>query len=168
MTLKTKITFKEYCKLLFGLTYKKPIMKVLIGVGVAMFIWILDYYLHLIPVPKPEIYQYITLSLISVVQPLVIFWTIKRNYNSSNHLGEPLEINVTEKEINVRGESFYLEIAWNKIFKIEEVNRWFLIYQNNLSAILVSKKDITTEDMEKFKTILKAIPNVPVHLKENN
>jgi len=48
------------------------------------------------------------------------------------------------------------------------VNRWFLIYQNNLSAILVSKKDITTEDMEKFKTILKAIPNVPVHLKENN
>jgi len=98
MTLKTKITFKEYCKLLFGLTYKKPIMKVLIGVGVAMFIWILDYYLHLIPVPKPEIYQYITLSLISVVQPLVIFWTIKRNYNSSNHLEEPLEINVTEKD----------------------------------------------------------------------
>ena len=143
-------------------------MKVLIGVAFAMIIWILGYYLHLFPVPKPEIYQYITLSLISFVQPLVILLTIKRNYDSSNHLGEPLEINVTQNEINVRGESFYLEIAWNKIFKIEEAKRWFLIYQNNLSAILVSKKSLTTRDMEKFKNILRAIPNVPVHLKENN
>jgi hypothetical protein len=142
-------------------------MKVLIGVGFAMIIWILGYYLHLIPVPKPEIYQYITLSLISVVQPLVIFWTIKRNYDSSNHLGEPLEINLTQNEIKVRGESFYLEIAWNKIFKIEETKRWFLIYQNNLSAILVSKKNLSTEEMNTFKNILRAIPNVPVHLKEN-
>src|SRR5688572_8952059 len=163
MQIKTKITFKEYRNLLFGLTYKRTIMKILMGVGVAMIFWIVGYYTHLIPVPKPLIYQYITLSLIFVVQPLVVFWMIKRNFDSSNHLGEQLEINVTQTEINVRGESFYLEITWNKVFKIMEVKNWFLIYQNNLTAILISKDDLTKKEMEELKMIFKAMPNVPGH-----
>ncbi|MES1219665.1 MAG: hypothetical protein ABUT20_29465, partial [Bacteroidota bacterium] len=70
-------------------------MKILICVAVAMVVWISGYYLHYLPVPRPEIYQWITLTLITVVQPAMIWWTIKRNYDSSNHLGEQLEIEMT-------------------------------------------------------------------------
>ena len=87
MTIKTRISFKEYCKLLFGLTYKRPM------------------------------------------------------------------------------ESFYTEIAWKKIFKIDEVTKWFLVYQNNLSAILISKKDMSIEQSLEFKEILRTIQNVPKKLK---
>jgi hypothetical protein len=167
MTIKTRISFREYRKLLFRLTYKKPIMKVVVAVGVAMLIWILGYYLKLLPVPKPEIYQFITLMLISVVQPIAIYLTIKRNYDSSNHLGEPLEINATETGINIRGESFYTELAWDKIFKVEEESGYFLIYQNNLSAILISKKELDPAARQEFCRILKAIPGIPIHLKES-
>src|ERR1700712_2609148 len=101
MKIKSRVSFKEYRKLLFGLTYKKPMMKVIVCIALAMLVWISGYYLHFLPVPKPEIYQYITLIVITVVQPVVIYWTIKRNYDSSNHLRELLEIELTQDEIKI-------------------------------------------------------------------
>lgn len=141
-------------------------MKIIVSVALAMIIWILGYYLHFLPVPKPEIYQYITLLLITVVQPTAIYWTIKRNYDSSNHLGEQLEIELSESEIKVHGESFYTEIAWKKIFKVDEQTNWFLIYLNNLSAIIIPKKDLGDNQMEEFEKILATVQNIPIHLKE--
>jgi hypothetical protein len=138
-------------------------MKVIVAVGLVMILWIGVYFSHLFRVPQPKIYQYLTLGMIAVVQPTVIYWTIKRNYESSNHLREPLEINANEKEINITGESFYTEIAWDKVYKIEEEKNWFLVYQNNLSAILISKKDLSEEQLKQFKEILRAIPKVPKH-----
>lgn len=101
-----------------------------------------------------------------MVQPITIYWTIKRNYDSSNHLGELLEIELSKTEIKVQGESFYTEIKWEKIFKIDEQTNWFLIYQNNLSAIIIPKKEFGSNQLEEFKRILNAIPNVPIHLKK--
>ncbi|MES1249082.1 MAG: YcxB family protein, partial [Chitinophaga rupis] len=152
-----------YRNLLFGLAYRKPVMKILICVAAAMVVWISGYYLHYLPVPRPEIYQWITLTLITVVQPAMIWWTIKRNYDSSNHLGEKLEIEMTPEEIKIRGESFYTVIAWKKIFKIEELADWFLIYQNNLSAIIIPKKDFSSRQLQEFKSFLDKGPGVPVH-----
>jgi hypothetical protein len=164
---KSKISFKQYRKLLFGLAYKKPMMKVLIGVAFSTLVWILGYYFHLLPVPKPQIYQYITLVLITVVQPTAIYFTIKRNYYSSNHLGEQMEIELTQTEIKVCGQSFLTEIEWKKIYKIEELTKWFLIYQNSLSTIIISKTAFHGTQLQQFKRILKGIKNVPVHLKKN-
>lgn len=165
MIVKTQITFKEYLKLLLGLTYRKPMMILILLVDLAMMVWILGYYLDLLPVPKPKIYQFITLILISFVQPFVIYNTIRQNYNSSSHLKEPLEIEITTSEIRVKGESFYTKILWNKIFKIVEYNNWFLVYQNNLSAIIIHKKDFQSNEQDDFLKIIKNLDEVPKHLK---
>jgi hypothetical protein len=165
MKVKTRVSFKEYRKLLFMLTYRKPVMKIILCVALAMLIWILGYYLHFLPVPKPQIYQYITLGLITIVQPITIYLTIRRNYNSSNHLREPLVTELTKTELKVQGESFYLEIKWEKLFRIDEERNWFLLYQNNLSAIIIPKKDLNSVQVKEFKTIISAVPTVPVSLK---
>ncbi|CAN5664275.1 hypothetical protein BH11BAC1_BH11BAC1_00050 [soil metagenome] len=168
MTFKTQITFTEYLKLLFGLTYRKPIMILILLIDLAMMVWVSGYYFNLLPLPKPTIYQFITLILISIVQPLVIYNTIWRNYKSSTHLGELLEIELTKNEIKIQCESFYMEIKWVKIFKIVEHHNWFLIYQNTLSAIVIPKNDFHGKELEQFIKILKGITNVPIHLKNNN
>ena len=165
MTIQTKISFKEYRQLLFSLAYRKPVMKIILFVGLCMLAWILSYSLHLLPVPKPQIYQYLTLFLIAIIQPAVIYWTIKRNYDSSNHLGEQLEIELTPHEIKIHGESFYTAISWKRIFRIDEQGNWLLIYQNNLSAIIIPKKDFHGTEFAELKKIIKAIPNVPIHLR---
>lgn len=166
MVIKTRITFKEYVKLLYSLAYKKPMMIVIACVGAAMLVWICGYYLHLLPVPEPTFYQYATLTIIGVIQPLVIYSTIWKNYHSSNFLKEPLEMEFTPTLIRSRGESFYTEYTWEKIFKVDELKSWFLIYQNNLSAIMVPKKSFSPEGLDAFKALLSNIPDIPVHLKD--
>jgi hypothetical protein len=168
MIIKTKISFPQYRNLLFGIMYKKPMMKLILGVALAMLVWILGYYLHILPLPKPEIYQFITLFLIVVVQPSIIFWTIRRNYYSSNHLREPLEIEITKTEINMQGRSFFTKIAWKNIFKVQEQTNWYLVYQNNLSAIIIPKTAFHKDQEEEFRNILEHLPKIPVHLKIHN
>lgn len=160
MRLKVKVTIRQYLKILFILAYTKPIMIFLVCFAFLLVLWITFYHLGILNLPEPLIYQYIALLLIVVIQPTVIFTTIIRNYYSSNHLRETLEMNLTEEEIKIRGESFYMEILWSKIYKIVEKKRWFLIYQNNLSAILIPKKELSPEQIKEIKEILKPVKTV--------
>jgi len=155
MTIKTKVTFKEYAKLLFGLAYQRPIMKLLVGVAVLILLWILFYYLNLFNLPEPIIYQYLTLGLIVLAQPIVIYTTIRTVYYSSNQISEPLEMQILPEEIKIHGESFYMDVKWEKIFKIIEKPDWFLIYQNSLSAIIIPKKALQESEIMNLKKILK-------------
>lgn len=168
MLIKTKITFKEYVKLLYGLIYKKPIMKLLVAFAFLMLIWIIIAQFDILSIPKPTFYQYITLSLISVVQPIVIYSSIWTNYYSSNHLKEKLAIEFDHTTIQVTGDSFFTKLTWEKTYKVVEVEKWFLIYQNNFSAIIIPKKSFTNEQLEKFKQLLKSIPIIDLDLKEDS
>ncbi|GEN75300.1 hypothetical protein [Chryseobacterium hagamense] len=133
MKLKVKVTIRQYLSILFSLAYTKPLMILLVSFASLLVLWIALYHLEILNLPEPVIYQYITLLLIAVIQPMVIFITIIRNYYSSNHLRETLDMDLAEDEIRIRagGESFYMEILWPKIYKIVEKKQWFLIYQNN-------------------------------------
>ncbi len=168
MKIKTETSLKEYIKLLFRLIYKRIIMKIIVVVGFLMLLCITGYYLHFLPVPEPEIYQYITLGIIAIGQPSAIFWLLRRNYMSSNLLSEKLEVEVTTEKISIIGKSFYSELNWKYIFKVEEVNDYILIYRNTLSAVLISERDLTKEEIQELKAILKSIPNVPMNFKEKN
>lgn len=166
MKIKSRVTFKEYVTLLFGLTYQRPIMKVILGVAILLSLWVIFYFLNIMNLPEPVIYQYITLALIVVVQPIVIYTTIRRVYYSSNHICEKLEIELLPEEIKIQGESFFMVVTWQKMFKIVEKPDWFLIYHNSLSAIIIPKVDLRTDEINYFKEILKEVKNVPVELLE--
>lgn len=164
MTIKTKVHFKEYVKLIYKLAYERTVLKILLGVAGLILLWIVFYYLDIFNLPEPIIYQYITLALILVAQPTILFLIIRRNYYSSNQLQETLETEITPKEMKVRGESFYMEIKWEKLFKVVEKPNWFLLYQNSFSAVIIPKNDLTETQIKGFIEILNSIQNVPVEL----
>lgn len=164
MTIKTKIKYPEYVKLIYTLAYEKTILRLLLVVAALILLWIIFYYLNFFSLPKPMIYQYVTLVLITVVQPIGIYLTTRQNYKSSNQLRETLEIETTPKDIRINGESYYMVVEWEKLFKIVEKSNWFLLYQNNLSAIIISKKDMNESDIINFRSLLKNINGVPLEL----
>ncbi len=168
MKIKTRVSFQQYAKLLFTLTYRKVMMKVILCVALAMLVWIIGYYSSLLPVPKPQFYQYTTLALITIVQPLVIYSTIWKNYHSGNHLREPLEIEFTDTQIRMKGESFYTELQWAKIFKVQELKHWFLIYENSLSAIIIPKQSLSPDQGAQFITLIQSIPGIAIHLQQHH
>ncbi|MBP6656452.1 MAG: YcxB family protein [Bacteroidia bacterium] len=138
----------------------------LLGLSFLLILWILFYFLNILNLPRPLFYQYLTVGLILIVQPLAIFLTIRRNYFSSNHLRESLEMEVTKTDFKIKGESFYLEVIWDKIFRIVEHSECFLIYQNNLSAIIILKKDLSPEQLIEIKEILKNVSERSIRLKK--
>lgn len=160
MKLKAKVTIRQYLKLLFSLAYSKPLMIFLIAVALLLVLWIILFHLQILNLPQPVIYQYITLLLIAVIQPTVILTTIIRNYYSSNHLRETLDMDLTDDQIKIRGESFYMEILWTKIYKVDEKKNWFLIYQNNLSAILIPKKELSSDQIKQVQEILGSVKTI--------
>ena len=98
------------------------------------------------------------------MQPLVIYTTIRRVYLSSNHICENLEIELLPEEIRIQGESFFMVVTWQKMFKIVEKPKWFLIYHNSLSGIIIPKVDLRDNEINYFKDILRKVKNVPVEL----
>lgn len=164
MIITTKISFKEYIKLIYSLAYERIALKLLVGVAFILFLWIVLYNLAVFNLPKPLIYQYINFFLIAIGQPLVIFLTTRSNYYSSNHLQENLQMEMTPDKIKITGESYYMEVKWDKLFKIIEKPNWFLMYQNNLSAILVRKRDMCEREINQLREILNNLNNVPVKL----
>jgi len=167
MKIKTRVTFREYVRLLFGLTYRRPIMMILVAVDLLLLLWILFYCLDIFNLPEPLIYQYATLILITVVQPTVVYTIIHRVYYSSNHICEPLEMEILPREIKIHGKSFYMEVRWDKMFKIVEKPKWFLIYHNSLSAIIIPKNDLRKSEVLEFKKILGKLENTRVELLAN-
>lgn len=75
---------------------------------------------------------------------------------------EALEMEISQKEIKITGKSYYMEVKLENLFKIVEKAKWFLMYQNNLSAIIVSKKDMNSSDLKTIRKIITEIDNVPV------
>jgi len=167
MVIHTLVPFKAYVKLLFTLTYRKPIMILLVSVAILLVLWIIDYRLNIFTLPAPSYYQYFTLFLIGIVQPSVIYNNIYKNYHSSSHLKEKLKIEFTPTQIKITGESFYTELAWQKIFKVLELNNWFLIFQNNFSAIIIPKKVLQPNEAE-FVALVKSIKGIHTNLKNNH
>jgi hypothetical protein len=53
-----------------------------------------------------------------------------------------------------------MEILWTKIYKLAEKKNWFLIYQNNLSAILIPKKDLSTHQIKQIQEILGSVKTI--------
>ncbi len=164
MTITAKVDFKEYVKLVFTLTYKKPVMIVIVCVGLAMLTWVVGYALGFSFLPEPQFYQYTTIALILVVQPCMIFLTIRRTFISSNHLGESLRIAFDPEKISLTGAAFHTEFAWAGTFKVVELPHWFMVYQNTISAVLAPKRSFAPGEIEELKRMLKKVPGLKLHL----
>ncbi|MFZ7116802.1 MAG: YcxB family protein [Bacteroidota bacterium] len=73
---------------------------------------------------------------------------------------------VSKEDFKIKGESFYLELIWDKVFKIVEHSQCFLIYQNNLSAVIILKKDLNPDEMIEIRNIFSQFSGIPVDIKK--
>ena len=164
MKVTTHIRLKEYVKLLIGRAYHKPLLRLVVGVGVAMAFWIIGYHMGLSFLPKPQYFQYTTLVLIMVVQPVGLVITTRKTYKTSGHLQEQVEMEFTPEQIRLRGASYSMELTWANVHKVVELPNWFMIHHNSLTAILLPKRSLQPGQEEEFERLLKAIPGLDLHL----
>jgi hypothetical protein len=166
MMIKAHISFHEYLKLMFRLAYRKPVMIAIVTFDLLMAAWIIAFYCGADSLPEPEYPQYMAIFLISVVQPIGIYISIRQNYESSSRLHERIEIELTPEKLIITGKSFYSEHTWKKEFRVLELNDWILVYENNFAATIIPKRLLKKREIEDFREFLEGIPHIQLRLKK--
>lgn len=153
MTIEAKIYFKQYLKLMFVITYKKPMMIILTILGLIMFFGAIVY-LVFFPylLNEPPIFP-LVFGLITVIIPLSIYRYCKRSYSSNSRLQEKITYEFTEDKIFITGESFKTEMTWEKIFKVQELKDCILLYQSRATFNLIPKEPFG-DRLNEFKDLV--------------
>jgi len=153
MTVITKLDFKQYLSLMYILTYRKPMMIILTILGLIMLFTSILYFLGL-PVPVSSTpYMPLFFGIFTIVLPLFIYRNSKRNFSSHGRLNEQISYEFTEDKIIITGESFKTEMDWTKLYRIEELPKWILIYQNRIIANVILKSSFDN-NLNDFKNLV--------------
>lgn len=165
ITVESKLTFNDYLKLMYVLTYRKSLIVIITTVGVLSLIMSLLYFGGVkMPYDGPPYSQLVFGILIVFLFPASVYVSAKKMFASSARLQEHITYEFTEDLIRVTGESFKSEMNWEKIYKIVELKSWFLIYQNKSVANLISKTTLG-DQQGAFKKLIQSKLNVKQKLR---
>lgn len=164
MKIQTKLEFKEYLRLLFILTYKRPIVIIVTLLGVAIIAMSLLYFTNIIlPNSFEHIIQLILGIFIITYLPFSVWLGAKRTFKTHKLIQETIIYDFQENNVTITGETFNSEIELDKLYRILELKDWFLLYHNNRLMNIVTKPQDSVE-IEKLRSILNKV-NVKKKLK---
>lgn len=154
MTIETKLDQKEYTRLMYVVTYRKPIMIFITIIGITMILSSIAYLIGYKDLFTEPPYVLSAIGFIFVfLFPFSIYMNAKRNFSSYGKLQEKIIYEFTNEKIKVIGESFNSEMTWEKTFKITELKNWILIYQNKQVFFVIEKESFGT-NLPEFKSIV--------------
>jgi hypothetical protein len=164
MKITTKIDFNGYRKLMTKLFYKKffVIVTLILGVlyAVIAFIGFMTGELD-----SSSITIYGIGGVFLLFLPLItIKIRTKKGFYSNQMLQEEIVYEFIDDKIIMTGTSFKSEMKWSKVYKVKELNDWFLIYQSKRLMNLIPKEVIGDKILD-FKRIITAQKGLKHNLK---
>lgn len=154
MTIKTQITYKDLLKFYFKNFFFKPLPIIASIIIVCYFIKeIVIAFQNHFENWKSFIAVLIFLAFISF--GLKFYLTVKKGFKSNKILQEQHIYTFMSEKIHIKGETFESEFNWSSIHKIIEVDDWFVVYQSAQLMNMISKRNLTNEEVLEFRNIVK-------------
>lgn len=150
----TKITQKEYEKLMMVLFYRNPIFIFFAFTG---FLLIIAFLLDIKPENTAKPYYYLLFAFFFlVVNPLVFLYSMKKQLKNNQEMMETIIYEVENNDVlKVTGESFDYQIKIENIYKVIEFKNWFLIYQDKKNLNIIPKKNMDENFQNFFRNLKK-------------
>lgn len=153
MEVVSKISQKDYVKVIFLMTWANRIIKFF----VVLLILLLIYGIYSIFVSGADA------PAMAVIFPcLGLLWLYgstyfgaKRTFKSDRRIGENIRYVFEDKELSIHGESFNATLSWDKVYKVTRHKHWLLIWQNNRIANPVCG-NLDENKLEHLSSILNA------------
>jgi hypothetical protein len=152
MTIKTKLTEKDFINVNFVLFYKKIAIRI-ITVMISLS-FILSTVFSFIKGNSFESTQILWVILFLGIVPLMTYFNAKKNYSSNKRISEEIEYRFEENYLDIHGESFNSQYTWDKIYKITQTQNWVLIWHNRQVANPIPKRDIWKGELADLKDIV--------------
>lgn len=164
MVIETKMVFAQYLKLMFLLSYRKPMVIYITIIGTLLLIGSLLYAVGFKIYESPPYFQFIFGLFTVVVIPFSIYRNAKNTFASHGRLHENITYEFTDNLIKITGESFTVEESWEKTYRILELNSWMLIYQNKHVANVIPKEAFG-DQLTMFRKLVKGKPFIKQKLR---
>lgn len=165
MTIKTKISFKEYLKLMYYLTYRKGWTIYVSIIGLVMLVTGILSLLKISDLQSDPTFALFFGAFAVIFLPISIYFSARKNFASNKRLQEEIEYKFIDGKMIVRGNSFSSELGLSETFKIEEIKNWFLVYQSKQTANFISKSDLSGQELTELRFIFNELSGVKVKMK---
>ncbi|MDQ1161244.1 hypothetical protein QE422_001612 [Chryseobacterium sp. SORGH_AS 447] len=158
MKIKYKISQKEYIRLMYFLAYRKPIVIVTLLLGFYMIYLdikiIISGQLNLIPISSILFNIFILLGTF-ILYPLWYYYKFRKDYQTNKVISSETTSLFKDDIIQDVAESFTVELAWNNIYKIEELKNWFLFYHSKSTYGFCPKRAMTKDQVSELRNMIK-------------
>ena len=170
--IKPKFVVKDYFQVNLGLYAKIPVVWIL--PIVLVYLLVIKDYLEMqsdnyIARPSDDLFPYLQIGVLLVVLALMIYfiyYSTKRMLTKNPRLNENLQYILNSEFISEKGETFEMKHFWKDVYKIEEKERWYLIYLQKTRAFVLRKEDFESKEQEiAFRVLIESI-NVKKKLKK--
>ena len=151
-----KIAYKDYRKLILGLSVKKPIFLLIIGIFLLIMITNL---VNQYPSENYSDIRFFILIFIGAIllTPILTLIRIKKIYNTHSVFKEHLNYHLSNESIHIKGENVDAIQKWNHFYKIKETKLFFMLYSGNMVATLLDKKMFKETEIEEFRRFIKSL-----------
>jgi hypothetical protein len=146
LTIKTHITLSEYRKVVFLLTYTNPVIIFVYILGISF----LGFYVS----NGSSSWWMLFIVIFLCYLPIAVIRSAKRAYDTAKILHEPITYTFTPDSIISTGHSFNSTMRWQTLHKVKETKRWFLLYCNTQSLMIIPKESFPSEEeLTRFRGI---------------
>lgn len=165
ISISSKLTKGSYIKLMYLLTYRKPVMIFCTIAGAGMLILSLLYFAGLYMVDsEPPYIQLLAGLFMAVYMPILVYRNSIKTFRANKRLQEKINYQFDLQKFSIQGDSFNSEMYWAKTHNILELKHWILIYQDQAVANLVPMKSFTHDQRISFKKLIQEVSetyNIP-------
>jgi hypothetical protein len=165
MIIETKLEQKEFIKVMFILTYRKPLYILFTSLGFLPLL-IPAFYFHegaILPM-SDIIVQLICSSYFFVFLPITIYYNARKNFSTNVRIQEKITYEISESKIKCTGETFTSERTWEKLHKILELNNWIILYESRSTGSFIPKEAFG-DRLTEFKDLVRSKPFIKQKLK---
>ncbi len=147
----TRLTEKEYSKVVFAILYRKPgiIFTSILGVIIILGgLKIIPFYLD---APDLEIF----IGLYFLLLPTITVLRYLKQFRSTPSFRGEIICTFNESGFIVQGPAFRAEFQWVYIRKLKEINKFLILYHSEAAGNYIDKTKLTSEQLQFIKSKVK-------------
>lgn len=151
-----QIEYIDYRNLILGISFKKPIYIVVLGI---LLLFSLTFVVNRENMMNQLDSNYFIFIIIGVflLSPFFTLIQIKRLYNTNSIFKEELNYILTNDSIQIKGETVDSTQKWTHFYQIRETKKFFMFYHGKMIATLIDKKMFLENDLQEFQRFTKSL-----------
>ncbi|MET3128973.1 hypothetical protein ABID42_004095 [Arcicella rosea] len=151
-TIKTRLTTKEYTRVMYLGLYKKPVFIFATLLGLYLLTTVLLDYLKVINYYTDTPIYDIVIGTFLLLAPSVIVLISIRQFTSNPTFQDDITYTFSDRGVAVKGLTFNSDFLWSHIIKQKELGKFLILYHSKKFGNFIDKTKLTEEQVEFIKS----------------